>query len=153
MARYRTLVPTAWRPEDAFAYMADVRNFPLWDPGVRRVTAVRGDGPGLGAVYEVEVRVGAAPLVLRYEVIEWEPPRRLALLASTRTLRSVDEVRVDPASDPPSEGAVVTYDARLELRGVLRLADPLLGLAFRRIGDRAAAGLRRVLGHASVEVR
>lgn len=153
MARYRTLVPTAWRPEDAFAYMADVRNFPLWDPGVRRVAAVRGDGPGLGAVYEVEVRVGAAPLVLRYEVIEWEPPRRLAWLASTRTLRSVDEVRVDPASDPPSEDAVVTYDARLELRGVLRLADPLLGLAFRRIGDRAAAGLRRVLGHASVEVR
>jgi len=68
-------------------------------------------------------------------------------------LRSVDEVRVDPASDPPSEGAVVTYDARLEPRGMLRLADPLLGLAFRRIGDRAAAGLRRVLGNASEEVR
>ena len=153
MARYRTLVPTAWRPEDAFAYMADVRNFAAWDPGVRRVTAVRGDGPGLGAVYEVEVRVGAASLVLRYEVIAWEPPRRLVLLASTRTLRSVDEVRVDPASDPPSEGAVVTYDARLEPRGMLRLADPLLGLAFRRIGDRAAAGLRRVLGNASEEVR
>ena len=153
MARYRTLVPTAWRPEDAFAYMADVRNFAAWDPGVRRVTAVRGDGPGLGAVYEVEVRVGAASLVMRHEVIEWEPPRRLVLLASTRTLRSVDEVRVDPASDPPSEGAVVTYDARLEPRGMLRLADPLLGLAFRRIGDRAAAGLRRVLGNASEEVR
>jgi len=40
-----------------------------------------------------------------------------------------------------------------ELRGMLWLADPLLGLAFRRIGDRAAAGLRRVLGNASEEVR
>jgi hypothetical protein len=31
------------------------------------------------------------------------------------------------------------------LKHVLVVADPLLRLAFRRIGDRAAAGLRRVL--------
>jgi hypothetical protein len=41
---------------------------------------------------------------------------------------------------------VVTYDARLGMHGVLRFADPLLALAFARIGDRAAAGLRRALG-------
>ena len=58
------------------------------------------------------------------------------------TLRSVDEIRVESAGD----GAVVTYDARLGMRGVLRVADPLLALAFGRIGDRAAAGLRRALG-------
>ncbi len=41
--------------------------------------------------------------------------------------------------------AVVTYEADLSLKGVLRIGDPLLGLAFRRIGDRAAAGLRTAL--------
>jgi hypothetical protein len=40
---------------------------------------------------------------------------------------------------------IVTYDAELQLKSVLKVADPLLGLAFRRIGDRAAVGLRRVL--------
>jgi carbon monoxide dehydrogenase subunit G len=54
----------------------------------------------------------------------------------------VDEIRVEPAG----AGAVVTYDARLDMRGALRVANPLLKLAVGRIGDRAAAGLRRALG-------
>ena len=40
----------------------------------------------------------------------------------------------------------MTYDADLRLKGPLgRLMDPLLGLAFRRIGDRAAVGLGNAL--------
>ena len=39
----------------------------------------------------------------------------------------------------------MTYDATLTLNRPLGLFDPLLRLAFRRIGDRAAAGLKRVL--------
>jgi hypothetical protein len=103
---------------------------------------VHGDGPGLGSAYDVEVRTGPVPLVLRYEVVEWEAPCRLLLVARTRTLQSVDEIRVEPAG----AGAVVTYDARLDMRGALRVANPLLKLAVGRIGDRAAAGLRRALG-------
>ncbi|MGA2926547.1 MAG: hypothetical protein ABSG43_11220, partial [Solirubrobacteraceae bacterium] len=37
------------------------------------------------------------------------------------------------------------YDADLALKGLLRITDPLLGLAFNRVGDRALAGLRRTL--------
>ena len=44
----------------------------------------------------------------------------------------------------------VTYDATLELRGPLALLDPLLGIVFDRIGDKAAAGLIRVLDGAAV---
>ncbi len=142
MPRYLTSVPTAWSPAEAFGFMADVRNFVRWDPGVESVSAVGGDGPGLGASYDVVVRAGPRPLVLRYVVEEWEAPRRLLLVAKTATLRSVDEIRVEPADG----GALVTYDARLDLRGVLCVGNPLLGLVFRRVGDRAAAGLRRALG-------
>jgi carbon monoxide dehydrogenase subunit G len=142
MARYLTSVPTAWSPKAAFDFMADVRNFARWDPGVESVSAVAGDGPGLGASYDVVVRAGLRRLVLRYEVKEWDAPHRLLLVAETVLLQSVDEIKVEPADG----GSVVTYDARLNLRGMLSLGDPLLGLAFRRIGDRAAAGLRRVLG-------
>ena len=42
---------------------------------------------------------------------------------------------------PDGAGSVVTYDAELTLRGPLALADPLLGIAFERLGDRAADGL------------
>ena len=49
---------------------------------------------------------------------------------------------------PEGAGASVTYDADLQLRGALRVLDPLLGLAFKRLGDRARDGLRRELGEA-----
>lgn len=141
MRRYLTSVPTTWSQVTAFNFMADVRNFARWDPGVESVLAVGGDGVGRGSAYDVSVRAGPRRLVLRYEVEEWDPPRRLLLVARTASLQSIDEIKVEPADG----GAVVTYDARLDLRGVLTVANPLLALAFRRIGDRAAAGLRRAL--------
>ena len=88
------------------------------------------------------VRAGPRRPVLRYEVVEWNAPHRLVLVARTASLQSVDEITVESADG----GAVVTYDARLDLRGALSIANPLLALAFRRVGDRVAAGLRRALG-------
>ena len=140
MARYITSVPTPLSPAAAFAYMSDVTHFVDWDPGTKRAVRVAGDGPGVGAAYDLTVEAGTTT-VMRYEVKAYEPPRRLLLLARTTFLSSEDEVRVEPSAS----GARVTYDARLTLNGPLGLFDPLLGLALRRIGDRAAAGLRRVL--------
>ena len=45
MARYTVSVRTSMSPEEAFDYMADLRNFAEWDPGVvssERVEAARG---------------------------------------------------------------------------------------------------------------
>jgi hypothetical protein len=140
MARYRTSVATPLSPAEAFAYMSDVTRFVEWDPGVKKVVRVAGDGIGVGSTYDLTIEAGSTT-VMRYEVKESQPPRRLLLAARTAFLVSEDEIGVEPA---PS-GSVVTYDALLTLRGPLRLFDPLLGLAFRRIGDRAAAGLRRAL--------
>ena len=66
----------------------------------------------------------------------------MVLEADERALRSTDEIRL-AAVDGRTE---VTYDADLRLKGPLgRFLDPLLTLAFRRVGDRAAVGLRRAL--------
>lgn len=42
-------------------------------------------------------------------------------------------------------GTRITYDADRALKGPLRIADLLLGLAFSRVGTRAPAGLERTL--------
>ena len=39
----------------------------------------------------------------------------------------------------------MTYEAQLTLKGAMRIVDPIFGLAFKRLGDNAAAGLRREL--------
>ena len=46
MAHYLVHVRTPMPPAEAFDYMADLRNFATWDPGVDRVDQVRGDGGG-----------------------------------------------------------------------------------------------------------
>lgn len=142
MAHYQVSIRSPWSATEAFDYMADLEHFADWDPGVKRAARASGAGPGTGAAFDVTVSAIGRDLPLRYETIAIDPPRRIEVRADTATLRSVDVITVHDESDA---GCVVTYDADLSLKGVLRFGDPLLGLAFRRIGDRAAAGLRSVL--------
>ncbi|MEQ1699458.1 MAG: SRPBCC family protein [Ilumatobacteraceae bacterium] len=142
MARYVTTVRTPMPPEASFAYMADLRHFSEWDPGVKRVVQVEGDGGGSGTEFDVTV----SGTTLRYRTLAHRAPEELVVVARSRTLTSTDKVLVRP----DGEGSLVTYDAVLELNGPLRLFDPLLKLAFGRIGERAAAGLRAALGGVDV---
>jgi len=137
MARYRTEQPFAGPPEVAFAYLADFEHLSEWDPGVSEAVRLD-DGPvAVGSRFRVVVKTG--PLV--YEVVELDPGRRIRLVAESATLRSDDVITVLPAEG----GATVVYDADLALRGWARVFGPLLGLVFDRVGDKAAAGLRRRL--------
>lgn len=135
MARYVMSVRTPMPPSDAFAYLSDLSNFDDWDPGVSRAEQVAGDGPGTGAEYELD----ASGSTLRYVVRQFDAPTKVQATARNRFITSVDTITV--VADDPGPGSIVTYDADLTLNGPLRLGDPLLGLAFKRIGDRAAEGL------------
>ena len=42
-------------------------------------------------------------------------------------------------------GSIVTYEADLRLNGILRIGDPIMGVIFARMGDRARDGLRQKL--------
>ena len=70
-----------------------------------------------------------------------EAPKLFVARAQSTTLTSLDSITV--RSD--GTGSVVTYEAELTLNGLLRFVDPVLGLAFGRIGDRAAGGLIEAL--------
>ncbi len=145
MPRYTTSVRTPWSAARAFEYLSDLEHFADWDPGVKRSAQVTGTGPGLGSAYDVTVGGVGRDLTLRYETIAIDPSRRIEVRAETTTLLSVDVMTF--VED--TAGCVVTYDADLSLKGPLRLANPLLGLMFGRIGERAAAGLRRALDGAA----
>jgi hypothetical protein len=141
MARYVARVRTSRNADEVFAYMADLRNFAGWDPGVARSEQVVGDGAGPDAVYDVTVRNGGREMTLRYEVVEYDPSRRVKVVGKASVFTSIDVVEVSE----DGEGTLVVYDATLRMPFPLSLADPLLAKAFRGIGDKAAAGLERVL--------
>ncbi len=142
MARYVTTVRTAKTPQQAFAYMADLRNFAEWDPGVKAVEQAKGSGGGLNTVFDVTVAGPVRDLTLRYVTEEHDAPRNVLVVARSLIFTSIDRITVEP----DGTGSVVTYDADLRLNGPLRIGDLGLRLVFGRIGDRAATGLRRVLG-------
>jgi len=144
MARFVDSVPTSWSSEDTFAYMADVRNFAEWDPGTERVEQVRGVGPGPDATYDVTVKMGKRTTTLRYEVVDWQAPRRVTLAASNAIMRLRDEIVLDRIEVE----TLITYDARITLRGPLKVFDRWLERRFRPMGERAAAGLRERVSRA-----
>jgi carbon monoxide dehydrogenase subunit G len=141
MAHYIARVRTDMPVEQAFAFMADVRNFEQWDPGVVRSVQVRGEGPSSDAVYDVTVDNAGREMTLRYEVTDHEPPNRVRIVGKATLLTSIDVIDV---SDEGGQTTVV-YDATLVLPFPLSLADKLLDKAFQKIGDRAAKGMERAL--------
>lgn len=142
MARYVVHVRTPMPPAQAFAYMADLTNFAEWDPGVDRVEQIGGDGAGRGAAFDVAVKVPGRTMTLRYDTIAFDDASNtMTVFAENALLTSEDTITVEADGD----GSIVTYDAELKLKGLLGLSDPLLGLTFKQIGDRASAGLVEAL--------
>ena len=80
---------------------------------------------------------------LDYRIVAFDRPHRVVLLGESDTVRSEDTVTVAPSADG---GSVLTYEADLRLRGPVRALNPVLPLAFDRIGDqrrgRTAPGAR-----------
>ena len=142
MARYTARVPAPISAEAAFATLVRFDRAADWDPGVESGVMLTSGPPAEGTRFELGVRFLGRTVPVDYEIVELEPGRKVVLRAETRTFRSVDTITVE--HDGPSR-SVVEYDARLEALGPGRLLEPVLGIVFRRIGDRGADGLRHYL--------
>ena len=141
MARYFTRIESALPQAEAFAYMADFANAPLWDPSVSEARRV-GDGRiGIGSAFELVARFGGRDVPLRYEIVGYDSPRRVVLEARRPGFVSKDTITVEPAG----EGSVVNYDATLAFGGVGRLFDPVMQRIFNRVGARATLGIQTAL--------
>jgi carbon monoxide dehydrogenase subunit G len=141
MARYRASIETRWTPEAAFTYLSDFSTSAEWDPGVVEAHRVGTGAPGEGSGFRLVVKSLGRTTTLTYRCTEYEPPRAVTFVGENATVVSHDRITFAATLT----GTRLTYDADLRLKGLLRIADPLLGLAFRRIGHRALNGLRAVL--------
>ncbi|MFL5864291.1 MAG: SRPBCC family protein [Solirubrobacteraceae bacterium] len=141
MARYQATIDTPQSPQEAFAYLSDFSTAAEWDPGVVEAERVDGLALGEGAEFRLVAEFLGRRTPLTYRIVEYDPPHTVTFLGENATVTSLDRITVAAIAD----GTRVTYDADLRLKGPLHLADPLLRIAFHRVGDRALAGLRRTL--------
>ena len=141
MARYRASTDTTWTPEEAFAYLSDFSTSAEWDPGVVAAERVSDRTLGEGTEFRLVAEFLGRKTPLTYRVVEYEPSRAVTFVGENASIVSQDRISFETTAT----GTRVTYDADLSLTGLLRLADPLLALAFNRVGDRALASLGEVL--------
>ena len=142
MARYVTTIPSSKTPEEAFAYMADLRNFAQWDRNIVRVEQIKGDGAGLGTIFDITVKgIGGKDSVLRYETTEFDSPVNVLVVGRNWMFTSVDRVIIAPTAT----GCDVTYDATLTANWIVSPMNLVLGRVFNKVGDSATRGLRKVL--------
>ncbi len=123
--------------------MADFSNAREWDPSV--MSASRGDdGPvHPGSSFHLSVRSGKHVMQFQYEITHMDE-RTVVLRATTPRFESIDTITVR------EDGArsEVRYDAYLTGRGAMRLANPLIGRTFHRMGAAAHERLAVVLSRA-----
>ena len=149
MARYVDAIDLPLPPEEAFDYLADFSRTAEWDPGVVAGERLTQGAVGLGSRFRVVVSFLGRRLPLEYEITEFERPTRLVLRGGDASLTSIDEIVFTPRAG----GTRVTYEARLELSGLRRLADPLLDALFQRIGRLAVRGLRERMAEGAPRAR
>jgi carbon monoxide dehydrogenase subunit G len=148
VARYVDAIDLRTPIEEAFDYLADFSRTAEWDPGVVEGKRLTRGKVRLGSRFQVSISFLGRRVPLEYRITEFERPSRVVLSGGDSSLRSIDEITF--LSRPG--GTLVTYEARLELVGIRRLADPILDLVFPRIGRLAVRGLReRLAGNNSQE--
>jgi dehydrogenase/reductase SDR family protein 12 len=138
MARYVDAIDLPLPIKEAFDYLADFSRTAQWDPGVTEARRISRGPVKLGSRFEVVVSFLGRKLPLEYRITEFERPHRLVLSGGDDALLSVNEITF--VSRPG--GTRVTYEARIELGGVRRLAEPVVHLMFQQVGRVAVRGLR-----------
>lgn len=120
--------------------MADFSNAREWDPSVEAAARTSDGSLREGDGFDLQVRSGNHVLPFHY-VITTLHERTVVLKARTARFESVDTITV---SDDGA-GSAVRYDAFLTGVGLMRLANPIIGRTFLRMGAAAHSRLAQVL--------
>jgi hypothetical protein len=137
MAGYKAKIEAPSDPGKAFEFLSNFANTREWDPSVKR-TRELDEGPvAVGSRFELTLDFAGKENTLTYEVVELDPGRRVLLRAENDGVISLDEITVENAD----AGTLVTYDADLKFKGMMRVLDPAFKIVFGRLGDRAKQGM------------
>lgn len=125
-------------PSAVFAYLADIRNEPRWNPWGKQVEMLTPEPIGLGSRFRgTYKRVG----VVEQELSTYEPDRRLTYASDTMGGASMSFELA-----PAGSGTRIHLIAEAHLPSVLRFGEPLMAVMMRRHFQDLVTGLQRELG-------
>ncbi len=126
---------------DAFRYVAEFEHAAEWDPGVAESRKLTDAPVRVGTEYDVVVLFRGKRQRYRYRVTELDDGRRIVLEGDGDKATSVDTIVVEPSG----AGSRITYTAEIKLKGLRRVAEPLLKPVLKKTADEALAGLKQTL--------
>lgn len=141
MGILRERIETSLPVDDAFAFVADFGNSAQWDPGVASAERLDAGPLGVGARYRLGIRMGSRVAPMDYEVIVFEPLRRVVLAGTGSGVEAEDEILFEATPT----GTRIDYTADIRLRGLMRLATPFAASALARIARDARDGMQHAL--------
>jgi hypothetical protein len=133
VAEYTATINTKLSPQRAFELMADFSNAKHWDPATLDSSKIGDHAVGLGARFELDMKIFGRENAIVYEIMEFEPPSRVVLRGENAGSVSEDEISVAPSG----EGAAVTYSAVVTMKGAFKAIGPMFAPVFKRMGDEA----------------
>lgn len=139
--RVRKEIRASVPQDEAFEYVADFSNAAEWDPGIASGKKITEGPVREGSEFEIVAVFRGKRQPFHYVVTAFEPQRRLVLTGEGEKARSVDEIRFEPAGP----GTRIVYVADIKLKGIARVAEPLLNGTMNSMADDALAGLKSAL--------
>ncbi len=145
MALYQRSVVLDCDPGFAFEFVSDFRHAARWDPLVERAELLTPEPIGLGSRFLLVNRFPVPDLP--YQVAEFQAPHRLTLRGQTNAFSYQDSI----GFEANGAGTRMSYSARLDFKGFLKLGNPVLALLFQRMGDDALRGIEQAVRAAAAE--
>jgi uncharacterized protein YndB with AHSA1/START domain len=131
--RFANTISIRAKPTAVFEYLAQFENVPRWNYAIAETRKTAAGPVAVGATYR-QRRTPPRPAEEAFEVIEFEPPVRLAIRGDFGPFSGV--LRYTLA--PDGEGTLLTNEAELAGRGVASLLGAVTG---GRVRDAMAANL------------
>ena len=143
--RLERTVTVAKPVNTVFAYLSDFTTTTEWDPGTVKTIRTSGDG-GFGTEYENTSTFAGRQTQLTYVVEDLVRNRHIALRGENKSVIAHDTMTFrESDNDAGITCTEVTYTADFTFKGIARLVAPLLGPAFKRLGDEAESGMAAAL--------
>lgn len=121
----------------AFDFISDFRHASLWDPRTRSVRKLT-EGPiQRGSRFMLTANLLGLSPEFPYEITTYERPTQLVFEGQTPFFRYHERVTFREDSG----GTAIEWDAKMFLRSVLVLGNPILSLVYQRIGNDATSGI------------
>ena len=127
--------------DSAFTFLSDFRNLSKWAEGDEGELITK-EPLRQGSVFKVKTHFNNKPRQYDYEIIEWGPPLRVSLQASTSIFTIVDTIFLSANS----KGTELTYSVDIKYKGIFILIGLFFGPMFNKLLDTNIKNLEEILG-------